>query len=177
MRSRCGWQRARPPNLASVLFLRHSNATEKSITTNYNGTISTNPSADLDNSRLPSRVVARQVVTTVTVVATNDDCVNCTHLSGGAIAGIVIGSIAGFLLLLWIIRSCFNLGAPPREREKAWYKWDEEPRHHHHHRHHHRSGSRRRGRSRSYRASSTYSVPAVVINERSRSSRRPRVYV
>lgn len=126
----------------------------------------------------PSRVVARQVVTTVTVVATNDDCANCVHLTGGAIAGIVIGSIAGFLLLLWIIRSCFNLGAPPKEREKAWYKWgDEEPRHHHHHRHHHRSGSRRRGRSRSYRASSTYSVPAVVINERSRSSRRPRVYV
>ncbi|CAH0015925.1 unnamed protein product [Clonostachys rhizophaga] len=70
----------------------------------------------------PSRVVARQAVTTVTVVASNDDCVNCTQLSGGAIAGIVIGSIAGFLLLLWIIRSCFNLGAPPKEREKAWLK-------------------------------------------------------
>ncbi|CAH0050340.1 unnamed protein product [Clonostachys solani] len=67
----------------------------------------------------PSRVVARQAVTTVTVVATNDDCVNCTQLSGGAIAGIVIGSIFGFLLLLWIIRSCFNLGAPPKDREKA----------------------------------------------------------
>ncbi len=39
-------------------------------------------------------------------------------LSGGAIAGIVIGSIAGFLLLLWIIRSCGNLGAPPQERQR-----------------------------------------------------------
>ena len=44
------------------------------------------------------------------------------YLSGGAIAGIVIGSIVGFLLILWIIKSCFNLGAPPQEkREPAWY--------------------------------------------------------
>ncbi|KAH6842389.1 hypothetical protein B0I37DRAFT_435791 [Chaetomium sp. MPI-CAGE-AT-0009] len=42
---------------------------------------------------------------------------DATTLSGGAIAGIVLGSIAGFLLLLWIIRSCCNLGAPPGGEE------------------------------------------------------------
>ncbi|KUI67755.1 Spherulin-4 [Cytospora mali] len=45
-----------------------------------------------------------------------------TSLSGGAIAGIVIGSIVGFLLLLWVFRSCSNLGGPPQEsRDPAWY--------------------------------------------------------
>ncbi|KAL2162486.1 hypothetical protein VTH06DRAFT_7400 [Thermothelomyces fergusii] len=45
-------------------------------------------------------------------------------LSGGAIAGIVLGSVAGFLLLAWIIRSCANLGAPPGDEAvpgRPWY--------------------------------------------------------
>ena len=55
---------------------------------------------------------------TATVTVTSDSNNNgMTTLSSGAIAGIVIGSIAGFLLLLWIIRSCMNIGAPPQERE------------------------------------------------------------
>lgn len=58
-----------------------------------------------------SRVVlARQATTTIvtgTVVATET-----TVLSGGAIAGIVIGSIVGFLLICWIIRACMNWGRP-----------------------------------------------------------------
>ncbi|KAK3343186.1 hypothetical protein B0H65DRAFT_540687 [Neurospora tetraspora] len=63
---------------------------------------------------------------TVTVVqADNDnDPDDAQTLSGGAIAGIVIGSIAGLLLLIWIFRSCSNLGAPPTDDKpngKAWY--------------------------------------------------------
>ncbi|KAK4170842.1 hypothetical protein QBC36DRAFT_295917 [Triangularia setosa] len=69
---------------------------------------------------------------TVTVITgTNDnpppvtaDPDETTTLTGGAIAGIVIGSIAGLLLLIWIFRSCSNLGAPPNKPAvpgKPWY--------------------------------------------------------
>ncbi|SPQ26487.1 4abe07ea-01ea-44a9-b2c2-868aba383669 [Thermothielavioides terrestris] len=68
---------------------------------------------------------------TVTVVSSGPtssttDPNETTTLSGGAIAGSVIGSIAGFLLLFWIVRSCTNLGAPPGEVEslpprRPWY--------------------------------------------------------
>ncbi|KAK7419167.1 hypothetical protein QQX98_003506 [Neonectria punicea] len=107
----------------------------------------------------PPVLVPRQdaPVATVTVVADSDGG-GGTNLSGGAIAGIVIGTIAGTLLVLWIIRSCFNLGAPPSDREK-WYS--ETP-------------PRRRHRSRSTRRTSSMSVPPPVVirDSRSRSRRR-----
>ncbi|ROT43002.1 hypothetical protein SODALDRAFT_327171 [Sodiomyces alkalinus F11] len=89
------------------------------------------------------------------------------NLSGGAIAGIVIGSIVGTLLLLWIIRSLCNLGARPREPE-PWYR-DKDRHHHHHHRHH---SPHRHSRSRR-RSSSISAPPPVVIHDYSRSPRRP----
>ena len=109
----------------------------------------------------PPTLVSRQTVATVTVTADNGN--DAQTLSGGAIAGIVIGSIAGFLLLLWVIRSCLNLGAPPQEREK-WYHYKEEPKRHHHH---HRSRSRR-----SHRSSISAPPPIVVRDSRSRSHHR-----
>ena len=69
-------------------------------------------------------------VATVTVIQTQaasggDNGNQAQTLSGGAIAGIVIGSIAGLLLLIWIFRSCSNMGAPPVKGENpsgaAWY--------------------------------------------------------
>ncbi|RGP77479.1 oligosaccharide translocation rft1 [Fusarium longipes] len=110
----------------------------------------------------PPTLVSRQTVETVTVTST-DNGNDAQTLSGGAIAGIVIGSIAGFLLLLWIIRSCLNLGAPPQDREK-WYHYKEEPRRHH----------RSRSRRSSHRSSISVPPPIVVRDSRSRSHRRGR---
>ncbi|KAJ6446579.1 leucine rich repeat domain-containing protein [Purpureocillium lavendulum] len=134
---------------------------------------------------------------TVTVVSGGGDSSNgdgdggggssATTLSGGAIAGIVIGSIAGFLLLVWIWRSCFNMGAPPGEDREAWYHdvepkrssshryhhhhsrsphhYSSHPHHHHHHHHRRHSQSRRRGSSLS---SGVSTPPPVVIKETAR---------
>jgi hypothetical protein len=118
---------------------------------------------------LPHLVVRQNAPTaTVTVVADNNNGNNnSSGLSGGAIAGIVIGSIVGFLLILWVVRSCMNLGAPPNEEREKWYR--DAPRRRHHSRH-----------SRSRRRSSSISAPPPVIirdarsrDGRSRSARRP----
>ncbi|KAM5346427.1 hypothetical protein ACJ41O_009432 [Fusarium nematophilum] len=109
----------------------------------------------------PTLVVRQDAPTaTVTVVPDGDDGDGGTTLSGGAIAGIVIGSIVGFLLLLWVIRSCLNLGAPPQERE-AWY-------------HHTEKNPRRHHRSRSGRRHSSLSAPPPVVIRDSRSRSRHR---
>ncbi|KAJ1327906.1 cell wall integrity and stress response component [Microdochium nivale] len=55
-------------------------------------------------------IVARQATTTVVTQPVVVD--NGNSLSGGEIAGIVIGSIVGFLLICWIIRACVNWGRP-----------------------------------------------------------------
>ncbi|KAH6896770.1 hypothetical protein B0T10DRAFT_163982 [Thelonectria olida] len=112
---------------------------------------------------LPHLVVRQNAPTaTVTVVANNDNN-DDSGLSGGAIAGIVIGSIVGFLLILWVVRSCFNLGAPPNDEREKWYR-DAPRRPRHHSRH-----------SRSRRRSSSMSAPPPVVirDARSRSGRRP----
>ncbi|KAI1332472.1 hypothetical protein F5Y16DRAFT_357872 [Xylariaceae sp. FL0255] len=112
-------------------------------------------------------LTARQGATT-TVVAQSS---GAATLSGGAIAGIVIGSIVGFLLILWIIRSCLNLGSPglwgatfAPEREKYV-----EPQRHH---------SSRRSRSRHSHHSHNPRRVSVVETTRpasySRRSRSPR---
>ncbi|KAI1192451.1 hypothetical protein F5X97DRAFT_329626 [Nemania serpens] len=98
---------------------------------------------------------------TTTVIA-DDTGTQGSVLSGGAIAGIVIGSIAGVLLLLWILRSCTNMGRPQTwgdtyepEREKRHssaggvYHVETTPHRHRSHsharsHHHHHSRSPRR---------------------------------
>ncbi|KAI8956690.1 hypothetical protein F5Y11DRAFT_361501 [Daldinia sp. FL1419] len=122
---------------------------------------------------------ARQQGTT-TVIAQSDGESTQT-LSGGAIAGIVIGSIAGFLILLWIIRSCVNYRNPG-----AWGTTFE-PDHEKpvsSHRHHsstrypretHGHRSRSRHSHRSSRRPSVVSVtrPVYVEQPRGRSPRAP----
>ncbi|KAK8096321.1 uncharacterized protein PG998_014189 [Apiospora kogelbergensis] len=63
-------------------------------------------------SALTHALHLRQATAAATVVTDIGNDSGHNNLSGGAIAGIIIGSIAGFLLILWIICSCTNLGKP-----------------------------------------------------------------
>jgi len=118
---------------------------------------------------MASRVVARQQPTT-TVVTTNTGTTGKTR-TPGQIAGIVIGSVVGFLLLLWIIRSCANMSKPAqwgstfepeREREKpASYGYPSSHRHRSHSRHSHRSPRR------------SSVVRPIIVEQRGRSPRAP----
>ncbi|EMR71507.1 hypothetical protein UCREL1_1451 [Eutypa lata UCREL1] len=108
-----------------------------------------NPTRTL--SEVASKALHPRQAATTTVVSDIDSGSNQTTLSGGQIAGIVIGSIAGFLLLLWIIRSCTNLGRSPTTWGDTFEPEHEKPvthrRHHHsstpyYHQETHRSRSR-----------------------------------
>lgn len=111
-----------------------------------------------------TRVLPRQE--TVTVTSESDDS---DSLGGGAIAGIVVGSIVGFFLLIWVIWSCMRLGAPPSRGGMGEADYSPErhgsysPHQHHHHRRHHRRHPRREVRE--YRTT----TPVVVNNGRRRS--------
>lgn len=71
---------------------------------------------------IPSSITRFLQARQSTPTGRSDQSTSGSNLSGGAIAGIVIGSIVGFLLLWWIIKSLGNLGAPPQEkRDPAWY--------------------------------------------------------
>ncbi|KAI0178512.1 hypothetical protein GGR52DRAFT_259571 [Hypoxylon sp. FL1284] len=120
---------------------------------------------------------ARQQGTTTVVSQDNGGSTN--NLSGGAIAGIVIGSIAGFLLIMWIIRSCINLN-----NSRGWgnnFEPDnEKPPTHHHYGHstrYPRETHGHRSRSRHSRCSprrTSVSVTRPVYVEQPSRGRSPR---
>mgnify|MGYP005989106143 CR=1 FL=1 len=111
----------------------------------------------------PASIVQRAPEATVTVVSSGSSGKSGgVTLSGGAIAGIVIGSIVGFLLLLWVFRSCMNLGAPPQERESLYRDIDTKPHYQSRHRHRHR---------RSPSSGGVSTPPRAVVREYS--TRRP----
>ncbi|KAI1500161.1 hypothetical protein F5X99DRAFT_253610 [Biscogniauxia marginata] len=134
---------------------------------------------------------ARQAATT-TVVADSGGG-GSSGLSGGAIAGIVVGTVAGTLLLLWLIRSCLNLGSPgiwgstfepghekpsaaPSDYPSSGGQQHHHRRHHHHHRRRsHSRHSRSRSPSRSPRRVSVVSTTRrpVVVESHVRGPRPP----
>lgn len=85
------------------------------------------------------------------------------NLTGGELAGVIIGCIAGTLLILWLIKSCtpggFFAGPPARD-----------------HYHHEKPAHRRRSRhSHSRHRSPSLSAPApVIVRDYSRSPGRGR---
>ncbi|KAI1368245.1 hypothetical protein F5Y08DRAFT_296076 [Xylaria arbuscula] len=135
-------------------------------------------------------LAARQATTTVVQDSdTSSQSASSPNLSGGAIAGIVIGSIVGILLLIWIIRSCGNMG-----KSESWgrtYEPDHEkppPRsstyrgdYPYHQETHNPRRSRSRHSHRSHRSHHHHSrspgrvevVQPVVYESRSRSPRAP----
>ncbi|KAH6847710.1 hypothetical protein B0I37DRAFT_150393 [Chaetomium sp. MPI-CAGE-AT-0009] len=113
-----------------------------------------------------SRLLGRQQPTTTVIIdadpANNDGPTYNSGLDGGAIAGIVIGTVVGLLLLWWIIRACMQPRGRPDPGRQGWYDDTVPPprsrsrsrsagRHHHHHHHSppRRSGSRHHSRRRS----------------------------
>ncbi|TLS28885.1 hypothetical protein PpBr36_01006 [Pyricularia pennisetigena] len=140
----------------------------------------------IENS--PSRILARQQnpqsVQTVPV-QTVPGGYTVTGPDPGTVVGITLGSLAGFLLILWIIYTCINLGNPAIAETTSSYGGTSsvvtrKTRGHSHHRHSSRHHSRRRGSRIEVRTTST-SRPArvvpVVVDETSDLGPRGRPHV
>ncbi|KAM7196721.1 hypothetical protein V8F20_006914 [Naviculisporaceae sp. PSN 640] len=123
--------------------------------------IANNPATTVIANNPTTTVVTAPPATSSPIDTSDQSVETSSSLNGGAIAGIVIGSIVGLLLLIWIFKSCSNLGAPPTDQPprdgKAWYDnvrgaaVVEEPRRPYresraHRHHHHHGGSRSRSR-------------------------------
>ncbi|EGY22326.1 hypothetical protein VD0002_g5670 [Verticillium dahliae] len=137
------------------------------------------PASDLTPTKsfpLAVRDILKRQATTTVVAEPSDGNDGGTNLSGGEIAGIVIGSIVGVLLLFWIVRSCGMWGQPglwgrepsppPRRRHRG--------RSSHGHYRHQSTASRRRSPSHG-RTSYEVRYSPNVMREKSRSPRRPDV--
>lgn len=147
----------------------------------------------------PAAVAARQNPAQTTLVVVPAQYGNMGNSPDpGAVVGIVLGSVAGFLLLLWLFYSCVDFGdggldglSSVGTASVLTLRTRRSSGHRHHHHHHHKPAPVRlratetvevRARERDHRSSgggpiiveAAPSVERIVLEER-RSSRAPRV--
>jgi len=100
-----------PPELRSILSSFHQ-LVPRFTPTQHNIPVAASSTTNILSRTLPS-LLRRQ---TTTVTATPLPIIPATYSGldagpgSGTVVGIVFGSVAGFLLLLWLIYTCFNLG-------------------------------------------------------------------
>ncbi|CAI4220088.1 unnamed protein product [Parascedosporium putredinis] len=129
---------------------------------------------------LPATGVLRRAETITVIAQPVDTEVKAgggATLSGGAIAGIVIGSILGFILICWLIYSLTRPKRAPPPAERHYYTEEtsrSRPRHHHHHRRgrSHSTTVRVRSPSQVYMSEARYPSRGSRHHSRSRSRQR-----
>ena len=115
----------------------------------------------------PTRLLPRQASTTTAIPALYGSLDSSPD--PGAVAGITLGAVGGFLLVLFLIYTCINMGNPPETAESSVTgsvvlekKTTKRHSHHSHHHHHHDHGHRR---SATVEVRRSRVVPAAVIVE------------
>lgn len=127
----------------------------------------------LPTSTIPqdaTTVLPREETVTVTIVA-QPIYEDGNEMSGGVIAGIVISSIFGFILICWII---WVLTRRRWSDDEYYYHEERSPHGHHHHHHHHGRG---RSRSTTIRVRAPSQVYMSEARRSSHGSRSPHVHV
>ena len=122
------------------------------------------PRAVLDSPATP--VLARQASTTTATIPALYGSIDSSP-DPGAVAGITLGAVGGFVLVLYLIYICINMGNPSENAESSvpGSVVLERKSHHHHssaHHHHHR---RSRGEATVEVRRMSRAVPAAVIVE------------
>ena len=115
---------------------------------------------------MPIQIQQRQATATAVVPALYGALDN--QLDPGAVAGITLGAVAGFMLLLWVVYACLNFGNAPEHAESSVTgSVVVERKSRHSHRHSHHNHRRSRGEA-TVEVRRTTRVPAAVIVEESR---------
>ncbi|KAK1759436.1 hypothetical protein QBC47DRAFT_357295 [Echria macrotheca] len=97
----------------------------------------------------------------------------------GAVAGITLGAVGGFLLILFLIYTCINIGNPPAEYSESSVTGSvvverKSKRHSsHRHHHHHRRSSRAEGERIEVTRTSRIVPETVIVEERVRGGAGP----
>jgi len=121
------------------------------------------PRAVLDSPATP--VLARQASTTTATIPALYGSIDSSP-DPGAVAGITLGAVGGFVLVLYLIYICINMGNPSENAESSVpgsVVLERKSHHHHSSAHHHHRRSRGEATVEVRRTSRA--VPAAVIVE------------